>query len=141
MIKKMATAALLLALTAALPARAEETDSLFSDVSKKKRFAINLIGLSGAVTACGAVFFFVGRSGAGLHVNPDGSLRVLGSLEEAESATSVQRVSTVMIGVGLAATVTGAVLLLLAREQKEKVKVAPMLTAGGGGLTLFGVFD
>jgi len=139
MIKKMAAAALLFGLITAMPAHAEEVDHLFSEVGAKKRFALNVIGVGGAVTAIGAVFFFVGRAGAGLHVNPDGSLRPLGILEEAQSAISLQRVSLAVLGVGLATTVTGTVLLLLSR--KKTVTVAPMLSPNGGGLVFFGVFD
>ena len=139
MIKKTAAAALLFGLISALPAHAEEVDHLFSDVGAKKRFALNVIGVGGAVTAIGAVFFFVGRSGAGLHVNPDGSLRPLGIFEEARSATNLQRVSLAVLGVGLATTVTGTVLLLLSR--KKAVTLAPMVSADGGGLVFLGVFD
>lgn len=139
MIKKMAAAAVLIGLISALPAHAEEVDHLFSDVGAKKRFALNVIGVGGAVTAIGAVFFFVGRSGAGLHVNPDGSLRPLGLLDEAQSATNLQRVSLAVLGVGLATTITGTVLLLLSR--KKPVTVAPVLSSTGAGLVLIGVFD
>jgi len=138
MIKKTAAAVLLFGLISALPAHAEE--HLFSDVGAKKRFALNVIGVGGAVTAIGAVFFFVGRSGAGLHVNADGSLRPLGMLEEAQSATNLQRISMAMVGVGLATTATGTVLLLLSRK-KPAVTIAPVLSASGGGLVLIGVFD
>jgi hypothetical protein len=137
MIKK--TTALAMLLLTALPAHAEEVDHLFSEVGAKKRFALNVIGVGGAITAIGGVFFFVGRSGAGLHVNPDGSLRPLGILEEAQSATNLQRVSLTVLGVGLATVATGTVLLLLSR--KKPVTVAPMLSPGGGGLVFFGVFD
>ncbi len=139
MIKKTAAVALLFGLISALPAHAEEVDHLFSDVGAKKRFALNVIGVGGAVTAIGVVFFFVGRSGAGLHVNPDGSLRPLGIFEEAQSATSLQRISLAVLGVGLATTVTGTVLLLLSR--KKPVTVAPTLSSTGAGLVLIGVFD
>lgn len=138
MIKKTAAAALLFGLISALPAHAEEADHLFSDVGAKKRFALNVIGVGGAVTAIGAVFFFVGRSGAGLHVNADGSLRPLGIFEDAQSATNLQRISMAMVGVGLATTVTGTVLLLLSR--KKAVTVAPMLSPSAAGLVLIGVF-
>lgn len=139
MIKKTAAAVLLFGLITALPAQAEEVDHLFSEFGAKKRFALNVIGVGGAVTAIGAVFFFVGRSGAGLHVNPDGSLRPLGILEEAQSATNLQRVSLAVLGVGLATTVTGTVLLLLSR--RKTVTIAPMLSPNGGGLVFSGVFD
>ncbi|MDP3233336.1 MAG: hypothetical protein Q8S33_36530 [Myxococcales bacterium] len=138
MIKKTAAAVLLFGLISPLPAHAEE--HLFSDVGAKKRFALNVIGVGGAVTAIGAVFFFVGRSGAGLHVNPDGSLRPLGMFEEAQSATNLQRISLAVAGVGLATTVTGTVLLLLSRK-KPAVTIAPVLSSSGGGLVLIGIFD
>ncbi|MBE2252989.1 MAG: hypothetical protein IAE78_25885 [Myxococcus sp.] len=139
MIKKTAAAAMILTLATAVPTRAEEPDHLFSEYGSQKRFSLNVIGVGGALTAVGGVFFFVGRSGAGLHVNPDGSLRPQGLLEEAAAATSLQRVSLVVLAVGLATAVTGAVLLLSAR--KKSLTVAPTVHPGGAGVMLSGAFD
>lgn len=124
MIKKTAALALVFSL-AALPARAEEVDT--GDFGPKKRLALNTIGIGGAITAIGAVFFFVGRSGAGLHVNPDGSLKPTGDLNEAYSAVQVQRVSAAIALIGVAVTVTGTLLLLFGRK---RVSLAPSLSSG-----------
>lgn len=134
MIKKTAAVVLLLAL--ASPARAQEHP--FSEHGDKKRVALNVIGVGGAVTATGAVFFFVGRSGASLHVNPDGSLKPRGLLEEAAAATALQRVSMAMFLVGVATTVTGTVLLLMAR--RTPVAIAPWLGGGAQGVVVSASF-
>lgn len=138
MIKK--TTALLVLITAfgALDARAEAGDHPFSEHGDRKRLALNVIGVGGAITACGLVFFFVGRSGASLHVNADGSLKPRGLLEEARSATSLQRVSVGVLLVGLVTTITGTVLLLNARQ--PAVSLSPTYDEGEGGLVLTGAF-
>ncbi|MBL8919369.1 MAG: hypothetical protein JNJ54_10945 [Myxococcaceae bacterium] len=135
MIKKTAVIPLLLVALAS-PANAQEHP--FSEHGDRKRVSLNVIGVGGAVTVTGAVFFFVGRSGASLHVNPDGSLKPRGLLEEAYAATSLQRVSMAIFAVGVATTITGTVLLLLTR--KPVVSVAPWLGVGQGGVAVGGVF-
>jgi len=113
-IKKTAALAVLLSVVS-LPVRAEEIDP--GDFGAKKRLALNTIGIGGAITAVGGVFFFVGRSGAGLHVNGDGTLKATGDLSEAYSAVQVQRVSAVIVAIGVAVTITGTLLLLLGRKR------------------------
>lgn len=135
MIKKTAVISLL-ALALASPARAQEHP--FSEHGDKKRVALNVIGVGGAVTVTGAVFFFVGRSGAALHVNADGSLKPRGLLEEAYAATSLQRVSMAIFALGVATTVTGTVLLLMAR--RPTVSIGPWLDGGRQGLVVTGSF-
>lgn len=120
----------------ATPARAQEHP--FSEHGDRKRVALNVIGIGGAVTATGAVFFFVGRSGASLHVNPDGSLKPRGLLDEAAAATSLQRVSMGVLLLGVATTVTGTVLLLLAR--RAPVSIAPWLGGSSQGVVVSGSF-
>lgn len=138
MIKKTAALALLISLITPALARADELEHPFSEFGDKKRVALNVIGVGGAITACGAVFLFVGRSGAALHLNPDGSLKVRGLLEEAQAATSLQRVSFGVLLAGVATTVTGTVLLLLAR--RRAVSLAPFITHDAQGLMVLGEF-
>lgn len=138
MIKKTAALALLISLITPALARADELEHPFSEFGDKKRVALNVIGVGGAITACGAVFLFVGRSGAALHLNPDGSLKVRGLLEEAQAATSLQRVSFGVLLAGVATTVTGTVLLLLAR--RRTVALAPFITHDAQGLMVRGEF-
>lgn len=138
MIKKTAALALLISLITPALARADELEHPFSEFGDKKRVALNVIGVGGAITACGAVFLFVGRSGAALHLNPDGSLKVRGLLEEAQAATSLQRVSFGVLLAGVATTVTGTVLLLLAR--RRTISLAPFINHDAQGLMVLGEF-
>ncbi|MBM4777024.1 MAG: hypothetical protein GQE15_04910 [Archangiaceae bacterium] len=138
MIKKTAALALLISLITPSLARADEVEHPFSEFGDKKRVALNVIGVGGAITACGAVFLFVGRSGAALHLNPDGSLKVRGLLEEAQAATSLQRVSFGVLLVGIATTITGTVMLLLAR--RRTVSFAPFVTHDAQGFMVLGEF-
>lgn len=134
MIKKTAAALLLLSLVGGARAHAEHP---FSEHGDQKRVALNVIGVGGAITAVGAVFLFVGRSGAGLHVNPDGSLKPRGLLEEAVAATSLQRVSAGIIVGGLATTITGTLLLLFARKPGAPV-VSLMISPEVAGVVFSG---
>jgi hypothetical protein len=140
MIKK--TAAALTALTlASSPARALEVgDHPFSEQGRQKRLALTLVGIGGAVTMAGGVFFFVGRSGASLHLNPDGTLQAKGDLDEARSALALQRASVVVTALGFATLVTGTVLLFFA-TRKQKLGVAPSLGPNGAGLVFTAVLD
>lgn len=138
MIKKTAALALLISLISPPQAWADESEHPFSEFGNKKRVALNVIGIGGAVTASGAVFLFVGRTGAALHLNPDGSLKTRGLLEEAQSATALQRVSFGVLLAGLATTITGTVMLLLAR--KRPVSLAPFLTPEAQGVMVLGEF-
>jgi len=133
LIKK--TAALLLATSlVGGSAHGEEVDS--GDFGPRKRLALNAIGIGGAVTAIGGVFYFVGRSGAALHVNPDGTLKPTGLLDEAYAAVRVQRVAAIIAGVGVVTVVTGTLLLLLGR--KRTISVLPMLSPWVQGLAISG---
>lgn len=138
MIKKTTALALLLSLISPSFAWADDGEHPFSEFGDKKRVALNVIGVGGGITACGAVFLFVGRSGAALHLNPDGSLKVRGLLEEAQAATSLQRVSFGVLLAGLATTITGTAMLLLAR--RRAVSVTPFLTHEARGVMVLGEF-
>ncbi len=138
MIKKTTALALLISLISPSRAWADELEHPFSEFGDKKRVALNVIGVGGAITACGAVFLFVGRSGAALHLNADGSLKVRGLLEEAQAATSLQRVAFGVLLAGVATTVTGTVMLLLAR--RRTVSLAPFLTHEVQGVMVLGEF-
>lgn len=135
MIKKTTAMLLITSLWSGV-ARGEEVDT--GDFGSRKRLALNTIGIGGAITAIGGVFFFVGRSGAGLHVNPDGSLKPSGLLDEAYAAVRVQQVSAIIAVIGIATTVTGTLMLLLGR--KRAVSLVPVVSPQGPGAALIGTF-
>lgn len=127
MIKKTAALAALISLVPG--ASLAEEEHLFSEHGSNKRIALTTIGVGGALAAVGGTFFFVGRSGAGLHVNPDGSLKPRGQVEEAEAALTLQRISITILAGGVATMIVGTVLLLAAR--RNQLTLAPVLTPGG----------
>lgn len=140
MIKKSAAIGLVFALLAT-PANALEVgDHPFSEQGRQKRWGLNLIGIGGAVAMAGGVFFFVGRSGAGLHLNPDGTLQARGDLEEARSALALQRVSVVVTALGLATLVAGTVSLFFA-TRKQRLGLAPFVGPQGSGLVFTAMLD
>jgi tetratricopeptide (TPR) repeat protein len=57
-----------------------------------------------------------------------------------DSAQSQARIADIIIGLGLAATITGVVLWVGAPEPVEKVKVVPTASPAGAGVTLMGRF-
>jgi len=61
-------------------------------------------------------------------------------LELGDSARSKAIVSTVLVGVGLAAAAAGTILYLTAPSERRRPAVAPVVTSDGAGLTLLGVF-
>lgn len=140
MIKKSATAFVALTLLAS-PARALEVgDHPFSERGRQKRLALTLVGLGGAVTVSGGVFFFVGRSGAGLHLNPDGTLQPRGDLEEARSALALQRVSIVITALGFAGLAAGTVMLFFA-TRPQKLALMPVVGPHGASVVLTAQLD
>jgi hypothetical protein len=140
MIKKTAAALVALTLVAA-PARALEAgDHPFSEQGRQKRLALTLVGIGGAATMVGGVFFFVGRSGAGLHLNPDGTLRVQGDLAEARAALALQRASVVVTALGFATLVTGTVLLFFA-TRKQKLGLVPAFGPQSAGVVFTTTLD
>ncbi|MDX2011010.1 MAG: hypothetical protein SFW67_12495 [Myxococcaceae bacterium] len=140
MIKK--TAAALVAITlCASPARALEVgESPFSEQGRQKRLALTLVGVGGAVTMVGGVFFFVGRSGAGLHLNQDGTLQPRGDLEEARSALSLQRISIGIAAAGFATLAAGTVLLFFA-TRKHRLGLMPVFGPHGASVVLTAQLD
>ncbi len=136
MIKK--TAVLLMVLLP-LGARAQD-EHLFSDQGRQKRLGLTLIGLGGATAAVGGVFFFVGRAGAGLHQDPDGTLLPMGDPAEVRAAVGLQRVAGVIFVAGVATVVAGTITLLLSREGRRGMNLVPALFPGGATLLLVGTW-
>ncbi len=102
------------------------------------------IAIPGAVVALGGIGVGVLALGqrndardnecdAGLVCTPAG-------IDGLDSAKSKALIADVMIGVGLAATITGVVLWVKAPGPVEKVRIAPAVTKDGGGVSFVGRF-
>lgn len=111
----------------------------FSEIASRKRVAFTLIGAGGTVTAIGGLFFFVGRGGASLHLNSDGSLRSNANAEEALAAANVQRVALGVAAVGVALVIAGSVVLFTAA--RRRVSIAPTFFSQGVGVSFFASLD
>jgi hypothetical protein len=106
-----------------------------SGFGAEKRLAFDLMGLGGAVAMTSAVFFWVGHSGAELHLSSDGTLLSKGSLDEARSALGLQQATLVLGGLGLATLLAGVVLFVKAAPG-ALVSVTPWASRDGAGLSL-----
>ncbi|MCA3015371.1 MAG: hypothetical protein INH41_23530 [Myxococcaceae bacterium] len=135
MIKKTTALAALLALVPANGRALDLDERPFSQTGRQKRLALSVVGIGGAVTMASGVFFFVGRSGAALHLNPDGTLRTRGDLEEARAALTLQRVSLGALALGFATLASGLVLLVLSTSART-FSVAPAIGAGSAGVVV-----